>query len=83
MTKEYLEKVIDLVTAAFGLVAALAWNSAIQELINAYYPAGDDLRGKFLYAIVITAIAVWATTSLARIHDKVIAKEAKAKEAKK
>ena len=70
MTKEYLSKIIDLVTAAFGLVAALAWNEAIQALINKYYSVGNDLTGRFLYAIIITAFAVWLTTSLTRIYDR-------------
>lgn len=70
MSKEYFGKIIDLVTAAFGLVAALAWNTAIQELIQTYYPSGDDLSGKFVYAVVITLVAVVITTRLARIHDK-------------
>lgn len=78
MTKEYLQKIIDLVTAAFGLVAALAWNSAIQQFIDTYYKAGSDLSGKFVYAIIITGFAVLITTSLARIHDKVIKKEERA-----
>lgn len=30
MSREVLDKVIQLMTAAFGLVAALAWNDAIQ-----------------------------------------------------
>lgn len=83
MTKEYLEKVIELVTAAFGLVAALAWNEAIQDLIQSYFPKDDGLSGKFIYAIVITTFAVWVTTSLARLHDKVIKKEEQAKKRKK
>ncbi|MBI4032294.1 hypothetical protein HY374_01155 [Candidatus Berkelbacteria bacterium] len=70
MSKEYFEKIVDLVTAAFGLVAALAWNEAIQQLIQTFYPSEDDLAGKFIYAVFITLIAVFITTRLARIHDK-------------
>ena len=29
--KECIDKISDLITAAFSLIAALAWNSAIQE----------------------------------------------------
>ncbi len=78
MTKEYLDKIIQLVTAALGLVAALAWNEAVQDIINLVYPAGDDLIGKLIYAVIITALAVWVTTSLARVHDKLIEKEERA-----
>ncbi|MDD5416958.1 MAG: DUF5654 family protein, partial [Candidatus Aenigmarchaeota archaeon] len=31
MKKEVIEKVAALLTAAFGLIAALAWNEAIQN----------------------------------------------------
>lgn len=70
MSKEYYQKIIDLVTAAFGLVAALAWNEAIQQLIQTVYPAGDDLIGKFIYAVIITLLAVFITTRLAHVHDR-------------
>ncbi|MBI2589929.1 hypothetical protein HYW32_02825 [Candidatus Berkelbacteria bacterium] len=71
MSKEYLGKIIELVTAAFGLVAALAWNAAIQELIERFYQAGDTLTGKFIYALVITLFAVLITMVLARMHDRI------------
>jgi len=32
MKKDIIEKLATLITAAFGLVAALAWNSAIQNI---------------------------------------------------
>ncbi|MBI4023085.1 hypothetical protein HY375_02900 [Candidatus Berkelbacteria bacterium] len=70
MTKEYLDKIIQFVTAAFGLAAGLAWNEAIQAIINAYFPRGDGITGQLIYAVLITALAVWATTSLARIHER-------------
>jgi Family of unknown function (DUF5654) len=31
MQKEVIEKIAALITAAFGLIAALAWNEAITE----------------------------------------------------
>lgn len=70
MTKEYLEQIIQLVTAAFGLVAALAWNSAIQGTINLFYPQGGGLLSQFVYAIIITLLAVWVTTSLSGLHRR-------------
>lgn len=83
MTKEYLDKIIQLVTASFGLVAALAWNTVIQETIDHFYPSGEGLTGEYIYAVVITLIAVFATTSLARVHDSIIKKEERAERAKK
>jgi len=34
MKKDVIEKLAALITAAFGLVAALAWNTAIQEIFK-------------------------------------------------
>jgi len=83
MTKEYFEKIVQLVTAAFGLVAALAWNTAIQKFIDRFYASGETLTGQFVYAVVITLFAVVVTTSLARIHDRMIKKEERAEKRKK
>lgn len=83
MSKEYLDKIIQFVTAAFGLAAGLAWNETIQGLINQVYPQGGGLVGKLVYAIIITGLAVWITTSLARVHDKLIEKEERAEERRK
>ena len=56
-----LDKLVELITAAFGLVAALAWNTAIQELFTAVLPEAADLVTKFLYAVVVTVIVVFVT----------------------
>lgn len=59
--REVTDKMSALATAAFGLVAALAWNNAIQSAFKRYYPAPDDpnaivpLVG---YALFITIVAV-------------------------
>lgn len=65
MTRQFLKQVLTLVTASFGLIAALAWNSAIQSFIQRLYPAPTQgVRYQLLYALVITAItvavAIWA-----------------------
>jgi hypothetical protein len=78
MTKEYFDKIIQFVSAAFALVAGLAWNTAIQDLINRYVSAGSGLTGKFIYAIIVTTIAVVVTVYMAKIHDQVIKREEKA-----
>lgn len=56
---EVMDKFSALITAAFGLVAALAWNSAIQKWFEAHplFAAG----GPWVYAIIVTILAVIAT----------------------
>ena len=51
-----MKTIITLVTTAFGLVAGLAWNDAIQKLIETLVGTGDALNGLFIYAIVVTII---------------------------
>lgn len=62
--KEFIRRIFDLSLAAFGLVAALAWNDAIQEFVRRYIPEGSTILAKFTYAIVVTLLAVLATIQL-------------------
>lgn len=68
------KQLIVLSTAGFGLVAALAWNSVIQDLVNnyikPYLPKGSSLVSLFLYAVIITVIAVTVTYQLTKIIEK-------------
>ena len=70
MSSEVLDKLMELVTAAFGLVAALAWNTAIQELFTMIFPQSGDLIAKFLYAITVTVIVVIVTIRLGRLAEQ-------------
>lgn len=71
MTSEVLDKVVQLMTAAFGLVAALAWNSAIQELFTLIFGDAGNLAAKFFYAVVVTAIVVFVTIRLGRLAERI------------
>jgi len=62
--------VSTLMTVAFGLIAALAWNNAIQAIILTVLPKGSGIIGLLIYAIVITIIAVFATILIARALGK-------------
>jgi membrane protein YdbS with pleckstrin-like domain len=68
---QILEKMSQLMTAAFGLVAALAWNDAIKRLIADYFGATAPLRIMFLYAGLITLLAVVASLWVANVTHKV------------
>ena len=70
VAKTVMKTIITLVTTAFGLVAGLAWNDAIQKLIESVMGAGDALSVLFIYAIVVTIIAVVVTILLARVAAK-------------
>ena len=70
VAKTVMKTIITLVTTAFGLVAGLAWNGAIQKLIEQFIGTGDALPSLFIYAIVVTIIAVIVTVLLARVAGK-------------
>lgn len=71
LKKELLKQLVALSTAGFGLVAALAWNEAIQafvkEYIDKYISVGSGIMSRFIYAIVITAFAVFVTYQLTKL----------------
>ncbi len=68
---EIFEKVTQLATAGLGLVAALAWNDAIQSLFKIIFGSQSEVWGKFLYAIIITGLIVLVTIKLGNVVDKV------------
>ena len=61
MKSEVIEKLEALIIAAFGLVAALAWNGAIQAIFIKYYGTAEGIIPMLTYAIVVTIIAVVVT----------------------
>jgi len=71
--RELLEQMLTLSTAAFGLVAALAWNEAIKSFVDVYvqpYFPNTAIYYKFFYAILVTILAVVITYQLSNIRSK-------------
>jgi hypothetical protein len=71
MSREVLTTTLQLATTAFGLVAALAWNDAIQTLFATVFGEAGDLAAKFLYALLVTAIVVLITIRLGKLKERV------------
>jgi len=71
MRDQVVEKLASFITAAFGLVAALAWNQAIQGLFAEggplYFLA---IGGVWGYAIAVTVIAVIVTIWIGRVSER-------------
>ncbi len=63
---QVLQTIATLITTAFGLIAALAWNEAIKAILLQFLPKGSDLTGLLIYAVLITIIAVVATILIGR-----------------
>jgi len=77
LRSEFLKTMLQLATAGFGLVAALAWNDAIQTAIKELLPTGSGAFSKLLYALIVTAIAVLVTYFLGRAAQRAKIEEVK------
>ena len=66
----YLATMIGLASAAFGVVAALAWNAAITELFKQLLGPASGLIGLFVYAIVVTVIGVFVMVMLGKAAER-------------
>lgn len=70
MKKDVIDKLSALITAAFGLVAALAWNDTIKAIFSAIFGTADSVPAMLVYAIVVTIIAVFATIKIGNAAEK-------------
>lgn len=68
------ERTFTLVTAALSLVAALAWNDAIQSLFREIFGEAASIYAKFFYAVIVTVLSVLLVTRLSRLSEKINAR---------
>ncbi|HEY3419712.1 MAG TPA: DUF5654 family protein [Methanomassiliicoccales archaeon] len=74
---QVMDTIAALMTAAFGLIAALAWNTAIADAVaQAFAKPGDKLMGEFVYAVIVTILAVLAVVLIGRAIAKLKSKVA-------
>lgn len=66
----YLGTMIALATVAFGLIAAGAWNKFITDLIALFLKPGAGIWAEFLYAIIITVIAIVVVQNLGKLAER-------------
>ncbi|MCL4382735.1 DUF5654 family protein [Patescibacteria group bacterium] len=71
---QFVKELLKLVVSGFGLVAALAWNEVIKELVSEYIkPAvggASEIISLLIYALVVTFLAVFITFNLTRISGR-------------
>lgn len=74
LSVEVVKQMLNLATSGFGLVSALAWNNVIQDLVNnyikKYIPGNSGLISLFLYAVIVTLLAVSVTMQLSHLVQK-------------
>jgi uncharacterized protein DUF5654 len=85
-TTVVLATIVSLITSAFSFVAALAWNTAIQQLLteNVKVNKGPSIFGvsiseggvQAIYAVIVTIIAVIVVVILNRIARRYASKSA-------
>jgi hypothetical protein len=66
----YVQTMISLASAAFGVVAALAWNGAITALVKQIFGTGAQIVSLFVYAVLITIIAVIVMVNLGKLAER-------------
>ena len=73
-SKDFKIRVVEtfaaLITSAFGLVAALAWNETIKTAVAQVFDSGNDVWGLLIYAILVTFLAIIMTLFIAWQADK-------------
>lgn len=71
---EIVKQMLQLTTSGFGLVAALAWNEAIKELITEFIKpvigGGSGLISLLIYAAIVTVLAVAITYQLTKLNRR-------------
>ena len=72
--KQFAKQILTLVTSGFGLVAALAWNEVIKEIVDVYikpfFGEGSGLVSLFIYALFVTVLVGIVTYQLSKIVGK-------------
>ena len=66
ISAEVIDKFAALITVAFGLVAALAWNGAILAIFQKIFGTAESIPAMLSYAIIVTIIAIIATIWIGR-----------------
>ncbi len=70
MKTEIIDKLADLITTAFGLVAALAWNSTIQAIFKKFFGTAEGLIPMIFYALIVTIVAVALTVWIGKVKER-------------
>ena len=63
---DVLERIITLVIAALGLIAALAWDDALRHIFEKLFGSEGSSLGEIAYAVVVTVIAAFISVRLGK-----------------
>jgi len=70
MRGAFLSKAFTLMLAGFGLVAALAWNDAIQTLVKQVFgETSGGIIAKFIYALLVTGLLAVISIKMGKAEE--------------
>lgn len=64
---QFFETLATLLTTAFGLVAAFAWNELVKSAISKYIAPGQTVLSQLIYAVLVTLLAVIISFQLGKL----------------
>jgi len=64
---KFVETLTTLLTTAFGLVAAFAWNELVKSAITKYIAPGSTIVSQLIYAVIVTLLAVLISFQLGKL----------------
>lgn len=67
---QFVTQTSMLMTSAFGLVAAFAWNELVRDAIDRYIAPGNGLKSRLIYAIFVTILAVLVSYQFGKLAAK-------------
>ena len=70
LSVDVIDNLAALITAAFGLVAALAWNGAIQAIFAEIFGEQSTIPAMLGYAVFVTVLAVLFTVWIGAVSNK-------------
>ena len=71
-SREVVATMIALASAAFGVVAALAWNTAVTQAFNEYFQNAESrISALFVYAFAVTLVGVVVIVLLGRLAARI------------
>ena len=79
MLTHTLKTFTKFITGAFSLIAALAWNTAIQNSMSEFSGFG----GAYVYAVLVTILASGVVVGMASVVDRVASRQSPKRSFKK
>lgn len=65
--KEFVNKVVTLIIAALGVIAALSWNETLQFIFRQLFGEHSTILARVLYSLGVTLIAVVLSVILGKL----------------